>query len=72
MNEVVATLATRRLGGDRRVHPNDDVNKCQSSERHDPDGAPALGAIAIQEELLPALETLRTASTRRPTSCGRS
>src|SRR5512134_1395093 len=30
MNEVVAHLATSRLGG-RRVHPNDDVNRCQSS-----------------------------------------
>src|SRR5262249_6245721 len=28
-NEVIATLASRRLG--RAVHPNDDVNKCQSS-----------------------------------------
>src|SRR5215213_4793891 len=31
MNEVIARLASIRLGGDRRVHPNDDVNRCQSS-----------------------------------------
>ena len=42
MNEVVAHLATDRLGG-RRVHPNDDVNRCQSSNDVDPDRAPALG-----------------------------
>src|SRR5467141_3358657 len=28
MNEVVANLASALLGGGRRVHPNDDVNKC--------------------------------------------
>src|SRR5215831_6355292 len=28
-NEVIARLASQRLGA--RVHPNDDVNKCQSS-----------------------------------------
>jgi fumarate hydratase class II len=61
MNEVVATLATRRLGGDRRVHPNDDVNKCQSSNDTIPTALQLSAAIAIQEELLPALETLRTA-----------
>src|SRR5688572_3228724 len=30
-NEVIARLASERLGGERRVHPNDDVNRCQSS-----------------------------------------
>ena len=29
MNEVIATLASSRLGA--KVHPNDDVNRCQSS-----------------------------------------
>ena len=61
MNEVVATLATRRLGGDRRVHPNDDVNKCQSSNDTIPTALQLSAAIAIDEELLPALETLRAA-----------
>ena len=34
MNEVIGHLATARLAGGaeaRRVHPNDDVNRCQSS-----------------------------------------
>jgi fumarate hydratase class II len=61
MNEVVATLATRRLGGNRRVHPNDDVNKCQSSNDTIPTALQLSAAIAIEEELLPALETLRAA-----------
>src|SRR3954466_12047205 len=30
-NEVIATLATERLGGGRGVHPNDHVNASQSS-----------------------------------------
>ena len=74
MNEVVATLATRRLGGDRRVHPNDDVNKCQSSNDTIPTALQQLSAaVAIEEELLPALEALQAPrSTRRPTSSGRS
>ena len=61
MNEVVATLATRRLGGDRRVHPNDDVNKCQSSNDTIPTALQLSAAVAIEEELLPALEALRSA-----------
>jgi fumarate hydratase class II len=61
MNEVVATLATRHLGGDRRVHPNDDVNKCQSSNDTIPTALQLSAAVAIAEELLPALETLRSA-----------
>jgi len=61
MNEVVANLASARLGGGRRVHPNDDVNKCQSSNDTIPTALQLSAAIAIEEELLPALETLRAA-----------
>ena len=61
VNEVVATLATRRLGSDRRVHPNDDVNKCQSSNDTIPTALQLSAAAAIEEELLPALESLRAA-----------
>ena len=42
MNEVIAHLAAARLGG-AKVHPNDDVNRCQRSNDDDPDGAPAVG-----------------------------
>jgi fumarate hydratase class II len=61
MNEVVSRLATARLGGDRRVHPNDDVNKCQSSNDTIPTALQLSGAVAIEEELIPALIELQQA-----------
>jgi fumarate hydratase class II len=61
MNEVVARLASDRLGHGRRVHPNDEVNRCQSSNDTIPSAMQLAAAMAIQEELLPALETLRAA-----------
>jgi fumarate hydratase class II len=61
MNEVVGSLASTRLGDGRRVHPNDDVNKCQSSNDTIPTALQLSAAIAIGEELLPALEALRSA-----------
>jgi fumarate hydratase, class II len=61
MNEVVATLATRRLGGDRRVHPNDHVNRCQSSNDTIPTALQLAAAMAIEEALIPALVELQTA-----------
>ena len=59
MNEVVANLASTRLGG-RKVHPNDDVNRCQSSNDTIPTALQLSAALAIEEELLPALERLHT------------
>jgi fumarate hydratase class II len=61
MNEVVAHLASARLGGGRKVHPNDDVNRCQSSNDTIPTALQLSAAVAIEEELLPALERLHTA-----------
>jgi len=60
-NEVVATLASRRLGDGTRVHPNDDVNRCQSSNDVIPTALQLSAALAIEDELLPALERLHTA-----------
>ncbi|MEO8570674.1 MAG: lyase family protein, partial [Chloroflexota bacterium] len=60
MNEVIANLATARLDG-RRVHPNDDVNRCQSSNDTVPTALQLSAAVAIETELLPALERLHTA-----------
>ena len=59
-NEVIARLASRRLDG-RTVHPNDDVNRCQSSNDTIPTAMQLAGALAIEEALLPALDALRTA-----------
>ena len=64
MNEVVAHLATDRLGG-RKVHPNDDVNRCQSSNDVIPTALQLSAAVAIEEQLLPALERLHTALVAR-------
>ena len=61
MNEVVAHLAGARLGGGRKVHPNDDVNRCQSSNDTIPTALQLSAAMAIEEALLPGLERLHTA-----------
>jgi fumarate hydratase, class II len=60
-NEVIAKLAAARLGKDAKVHPNDDVNRCQSSNDVIPTAMQLAGALAIEEELLPALERMRSA-----------
>ena len=61
MNEVVAHLAAERLGDGRTVHPNDQVNKCQSSNDVIPTAMQLAAAMSIEEQLLPSLETLRAA-----------
>jgi fumarate hydratase, class II len=61
MNEVVAHLASGRLGDGRTVHPNDHVNRCQSSNDVIPTAMQLAAAMTIEEDLLPALETLRAA-----------
>jgi fumarate hydratase class II len=60
MNEVVAHLASARLGEGRRVHPNDDVNRCQSSNDTIPTALQLSAAMAIEEALIPALVELQT------------
>ena len=59
MNEVVARLAATRL--DAKVHPNDDVNKCQSSNDVIPTALQLSAAVAIEDELIPALVDLQGA-----------
>ena len=61
MNEVVAHLAAARLGGGASVHPNDDVNRCQSSNDVIPTALQLSAAVAIEDNLIPALERLHTA-----------
>ena len=63
MNEVLATLATERLG--RPVHPNDDVNASQSSNDTFPTSIHVAAAEAIVGELIPALTHLREALERK-------
>jgi fumarate hydratase class II len=58
-NEVIATLAARRLG--RPVHPNDHVNASQSSNDVFPSAMHLAAARLIVWSLLPALDRLAAA-----------
>ncbi|MEU9314677.1 class II fumarate hydratase [Streptomyces sp. NPDC048295] len=62
-NEVVATLATERLG--REVHPNDHVNASQSSNDVFPSSIHIAATAAVTGDLIPALEHLATALERK-------
>jgi fumarate hydratase class II len=63
LNEVLANLASQRLGGpvgeDRLVHPNDDVNRGQSSNDVFPTAMNVAAAIGIEQRLRPAVAALR-------------
>ncbi|MGG1517733.1 class II fumarate hydratase [Paenibacillus oryzisoli] len=60
VNEVIARRATDLLGdGGERIHPNDDVNRSQSSNDTFPTAMHVAGVIAVEEELLPALAELQ-------------
>ncbi len=63
VNEVLANRASEILGGERGegrlVHPNDDVNKSQSSNDVFPTAMHVSAVLAIVHRLLPALEELR-------------
>jgi fumarate hydratase, class II len=56
-NEVIASLATRRLG--KPVHPNDHVNMGQSSNDSIPTAIHVSAAMSVKRDLVPALEHLR-------------
>ena len=62
MNEVLANRASQLLGGPvgsgRRVHPNDDVNRGQSSNDVFPTAMNVAAVVAIEGALLPALDHL--------------
>jgi len=60
-NEVVAARASQILGRDHGVHPNDHVNFGQSSNDTIPTAIHVSARLAIEHELLPALEYLRGA-----------
>ncbi len=56
LNEVLATLATEKLG--RAVHPNDQVNTSQSSNDVFPSAIHVAAVAGIVHDLIPALEHL--------------
>ncbi|MEA1006608.1 MULTISPECIES: class II fumarate hydratase [Bacillus amyloliquefaciens group] len=62
VNEVIANLATALLkekGSIQTIHPNDDVNRSQSSNDTFPTAMHVAGVLAIYEQLVPALDQLR-------------
>src|SRR5438132_4129140 len=63
MNEVLANRASELLGGprgeERLVHPNDDVNKSQSSNDVFPTAMHIAAVDAIRNRLIPALAKLK-------------
>ena len=59
VNEVIARLAGARLG--TAVHPNDHVNRCQSSNDVIPTAIHLAAALEIRDGLLPALAALARA-----------
>ncbi|WP_428503242.1 class II fumarate hydratase [Roseateles sp.] len=64
VNEVLANRASELLGGPRgparRVHPNDEVNLGQSSNDVFPTAMHIAAALAIEQQLMPALDELRS------------
>lgn len=76
MNEVLATLATKQLK--QTVSPNDDVNMGQSSNDVIPTTIHVAAALAVKEDLLPALAELertlkrKSASMRKYVKTGRT
>jgi fumarate hydratase class II len=63
MNEVVATLASERLG--TPVHPNDHVNASQSSNDVFPTAVHVAACASVQHELVPALDHLARVLRRK-------
>jgi fumarate hydratase class II len=60
-NEVVSRRGTQLFEGDGKVHPNDHVNFGQSSNDVIPTAIHVAARIAIEQELIPAMEHLRGA-----------
>src|SRR5881398_1591213 len=69
MNEVLANRASEILGGrrgeERLVHPNDDVNKGQSSNDVFPTAMHVAAVPAVVDQLIPAVRLLRDTLSRK-------
>ncbi len=68
-NEVIANraieLAGGRLGSKTPIHPNDDVNKSQSSNDAFPTAMNIAAVMMLQDRLLPSLWKLRSALAQK-------
>ena len=61
-NEVIANLGNQWLaeqGKEERLHPNDHVNMSQSSNDTFPTALHVAGVIAVEDQLLPAVQLLK-------------
>lgn len=68
VNEVIANLANEIMGGkkgDKLVHPNDDVNRGQSSNDVFPTAMSIAATRVILMDLLPALEKLKSSFKKK-------
>ena len=69
VNEVLANRASELLGGERGegrlVHPNDDVNRSQSSNDVFPTAMHVAAVQAVTHKLLPAVARLRATLARK-------
>ena len=69
VNEVLANRASELMGGsrgaERLVHPNDDVNRSQSSNDVFPTAMHLAAVCGVGQRLLPALERLRAELDRK-------
>jgi fumarate hydratase class II len=68
-NEVIARLATQYAGG-TLVHPNDHVNRSQSSNDVVPTAIHVAAALALAEHLVPALRELAETIARKAGDVG--
>ena len=57
VNEVIANRGNR-IAGEKLLHPNDDVNMSQSSNDTFPTAMHIAAALAVQGELLPAIDRM--------------
>jgi fumarate hydratase, class II len=67
-NEVIANRAGQLLGGTVAVHPNDHVNRSQSSNDSFPTAMHIAAVLEIQRRLLPALDRLHQALAAKATA----
>ena len=72
MNEVLANRASEILGGERgmarKIHPNDDVNKSQSSNDVFPTAMHVAAVIGVREQLIPQLQVLKRTLSEKATA----
>lgn len=71
-NEVIANLAARMLGheiGPKKIHPNDHVNLCQSSNDVIPSAIHVSALLQIKEVLLPGFSLLHSTILKRSSEC---